>query len=226
MCRNRERPASTLGPTRRDHLGVSADRPRLLITADDYGYSSEYNLGLLEAAEAGAVDAVGAMVMRGWCDPAPLLAAGVEVGLHLEAAGGVEVQLARFDRLFGRPPQFIDGHHHCHADPGLEEEVIDAALRVGARVRSIDERQRRRLREAGIPTPDRLIGRLSAAEPALPPEVAAVEGGSSPPPGLTEWMIHPGRADPGLGSAYDEEREADLELLLRLRDVEAVAAWR
>jgi predicted glycoside hydrolase/deacetylase ChbG (UPF0249 family) len=205
---------------------VPASRPRLLITADDYGYSPEYNRGILEAAESGAIDAAGAMVTRAWCDPRPLLATGVEVGLHLEAAGGVEVQLEAFTRLFGRPPQFVDGHHHCHADPGFEQEVIDAALGLGARVRSIDDAQRRRLRDAGVTTPDRLIGRLAAEEPALPDEVAAVERGAAPPPGLTEWMTHPGRADPGLGSAYDEEREADLELLLRLAEAEPVAAWR
>ena len=201
-------------------------RPRLLIAADDYGYSPAYNRGILEAAAARAVDAVGVMVVRPWCDPAPLIETGAEVGLHVEAGGSLELQIERFERLFGAPPRYIDGHHHCHADPGLEDEVVDHALRLGIRVRSIDERQRDRLREAGVPTPDRLIGRLDESDDPLPAEVAAVAAGSDPPEGLTEWMSHPGRRDPRLGSRYDEGREADLELLLRLRDDPAVAAWR
>jgi len=201
-------------------------RPRLLIVADDYGYSPAYNRGIIEAAAAGAIDAVGAMVVRPWCDPAPLAETGVEVGLHVEAGGSLEHQLERFERLFGSPPRYIDGHHHCHADPGLEDEVVDHALRLGIRVRSIDGRQRGRLREAGVATPDRLIGRLDESEDPLPPEVAAAAAGSDPPEGLTEWMTHPGRRDPEFGSRYDEGREADLALLLGLREDAAVAAWR
>ncbi|HKG35045.1 MAG TPA: ChbG/HpnK family deacetylase [Solirubrobacterales bacterium] len=199
---------------------------RLLIVADDYGYSPAYNRGILEAVRAGTIDAAGAMVVRPWCDPAPLLNAGVEVGLHIEAGGSLDLQLERFERLFGAPPRYLDGHHHCHADPGLEDVVVDHALRLGVRVRSIDERQRGRLRETGVATPDRLVGRLDEAQDPLLPEIAAVIGGSAPPEGVTEWMTHPGRRDAELGSRYDEGREADLELLLRLRGDPAIAAWR
>jgi predicted glycoside hydrolase/deacetylase ChbG (UPF0249 family) len=199
---------------------------RLLITADDYGYSPEYNRGILEAARAGAIDAAGAMVCRPWCDPGPLVESGAEAGLHIEATEDLGRQLERFERLFGRPPAFLDGHHHCHADPGLEPGVIEAALRTGARIRSVDASQRQRLRDAGAATPERLVGRLEAAEPALPPAVATVVAGADPPAGTTEWMTHPGRRDPALGSAYDEGREADLELLLRLAEEESLAGWR
>ena len=70
----------------------------LLITADDYGYSPRYNAGILRAAHRGAIDAASAMVTRPWCDPAPLLASGVEVGLHLELIGE-----ARVDHPLGQP---------------------------------------------------------------------------------------------------------------------------
>jgi predicted glycoside hydrolase/deacetylase ChbG (UPF0249 family) len=199
---------------------------RLLITADDYGYSPEYNRGIVEAARAGAIDAVGAMVMRPWCDPAPLLDAGAEIGLHLERSAPVGLQVERFERLFGGPPAFLDGHHHCHAEPGLEGDAIHHALRLGVRVRSIDPPQRLRLAGAGVATPARLIGRLEAGEPLLPPEVAAVEGGAEAVAGLTEWMTHPGHPDPGAGSGYDAARAADLEELLRLGEVGAIRDWR
>jgi predicted glycoside hydrolase/deacetylase ChbG (UPF0249 family) len=207
----------------------------LLITADDYGYSPSYREGILRAARAGALDAVSAMVTRPWCDPAPLLTSGVEIGLHLELEGGAgeggtgepDRQAELFARLFGRPPAHIDGHHHCHVSDSIFEAVSELAARFDARVRSVGEADRRRLRERGVRTPDRLIGRLRGEEPPLPGELRALLSGSAPPaPGLTEWMVHPGLADPAARSAYDAARAEDLELLLELADEPRLQALR
>lgn len=205
----------------------------LVITADDYGYWPSYNQGILEAAEAGAVDSVSAMVGREWCDPEPLLATGVEVGLHFELPGEVGegeragardretvraalvAQLERFERLFGRPPEYLDGHNHCHARRGLASVVGRVAGERGLAVRSVDARHRGLLSRLRVPTPDRLVGRLRPSEPALPELLA--KGAEGLPPGITEWMTHPGHPDPESGSTYDAAREEDLSLLLRLR---------
>src|SRR5687768_10785257 len=91
----------------------------LLIVADDWGYSPRFNEGILQAARARAIDGAGAMVQREACEAEPLLETGVEVGLHLEVGedadgGEVAPQLERFEEIFGRPPAYIDGHHHRH----------------------------------------------------------------------------------------------------------------
>jgi predicted glycoside hydrolase/deacetylase ChbG (UPF0249 family) len=204
----------------------------LIITADDYGYSPAYNAGILEAARGRAVDAVSAMVGRRWCDPEPLLATGVEVGLHLELPPGasrsprragpagrdaaserLRSQLERFERLFGRPPGHLDGHHHCHARAGLAAAVARIAAERGLPLRSVDARHRRVLRRLGALTPDLLIGRLAPSEPALPAEL---QYPGALPSGVTEWMVHPGHRDPRSGSSYDAAREEDLRLLLGL----------
>jgi chitin disaccharide deacetylase len=203
---------------------------RLLITADDYGYSPAYNRGILRAARSGAIDAAGAMVGRPWCDPAPILRSGVEVGLHLELAAGsttaVAAQVARFEDLFGVPPVFLDGHHHCHASAPTATAVAEVAVQLGVRVRSVDVAHRELLRRHGILTAERLLGRLEPGEPAMPPEVAAVRDGGPPPEGLSEWMVHPGERDRAAGSSYDETRDEDLHLLLRLADEEPLRRWR
>ena len=205
---------------------------RLVITADDYGYRPRYDEGILQAARAHAIDAAGAMVLRD-PDPAPLLETGVEIGLHLEPSGealqgedAVRGQLTRFEQLFGRPPDYVDGHQHCHAEPPLRAAVVEAAARLGVRVRSVDTEHREELRRAGIATPDRLIGRFDPTGPLVPLEIAAVEGGGVPPPGLTEWMVHPGLADPSSGSGYDGAREDDLAELVRLARDEVLGGWR
>jgi chitin disaccharide deacetylase len=205
-----------------------------VISADDYGYAPAYDAGLVEAASAGAVDAVSVMVLREGCDPAPLLATGVEIGLHLElpdelveaewagpAERGLAVekladQLARFEALFGRPAAYLDGHHHRHAAPGLASAVARVARDAGLGVRSVDARHRRLLRCMGVATANRLVGRLREDEPPLPPEIEAIVDGRDPPRGATEWMVHPGRSDPSTSSSYDAAREEDLAILLEL----------
>jgi chitin disaccharide deacetylase len=217
-------------------------RSALIVTADDYGYHPSYDGGIVEAAGAGAVDAVSAMVLRDKLDPGRLLGTGVAIGLHLElpreiddeddlAAGAVEAlreQLARFEEVFGRPAAHLDGHHHCHARCGAAADIAREAAVRGLPVRSVDEPHRALLRRLGVATPDRLVGRLSEEpEAALPPELRrAVEEGAELPPGVTEWMVHPGHADPGTGSGYDHAREEDLDLLLSLSADPALSAAR
>jgi len=205
-----------------------------VITADDYGYRPAYDEGILEAVRAGAVDAVSAMVTRE-VRPAPLLEARVEVGLHLElermpaagAAGPAErrealaalrAQLERFERLFGRAPAYLDGHHHCHAREGLAPDVARTAAARNLPVRSVGARHRRLLRGVGVPTPDRLVGRTEESEPPLPEEIARVLDGGEAPAGVTEWMVHPGHRDPQGTSSFDAAREQDLELVVDLAD--------
>ena len=190
-------------------------RPVLIITADDYGYAPGYNRGILEVANAGAVDAVSVMVGRRGCEPGPLLESGVEVGLHLELPGErPEAQLERFQRLFGHPPGFLDGHHHCHARGAAAAEIARMAAARRLPVRSVNPEHRDLLRSLGVATPDRLIGRLRASEPELP---ALLAGRDPVPAGVTEWMVHPGYPDARSGSSYDVAREHDLNLLLRVR---------
>jgi predicted glycoside hydrolase/deacetylase ChbG (UPF0249 family) len=218
----------------------------LIITADDYGYREAYDRGIVEAAGAHAVDAVSAMVTHDGIDPEALLATGVEIGLHLELApeltdtpragarqrkaaiAVLREQLELFASLFGRRPAHLDGHHHCHAHPGLGTAMGREARRLGLPMRSVGPGHRRLLRREGVATPDLLVGRLTEeAEAALPEQLQpAVEEGDALPPGVTEWMVHPGHADPRGGSGYDRAREEDLDLLLGLSLDPALTAVR
>lgn len=188
----------------------------LIITADDYGYAPRYDQGIVEAARAGAIDAVSAMVTRYVPDPRPLVEAGVAAGLHLDLdALGLDDQLKGFEAAFGRAPTHLDGHRHCHARGPAAIAVADLARATGLPVRSVDAGHRRLLRRKGVATTDRLVGRMSEEEPIVPPEVRALlrDGDDAM---LAEWMTHPGYADPSLRSSYDTGREEDLRVLLAL----------
>jgi predicted glycoside hydrolase/deacetylase ChbG (UPF0249 family) len=209
--------------------------PRLIVSADDYGYSPRYNEGILQAARAGAIDATAAMVLRGACAPEQILESGVEVGLHLErpesiddddAAAEPRRQLGLFRNIFRRSPAFVDGHHHCHASEPMAAEVEAIALELGVRVRSAGPEHRSRLRELGIETPERLIGRHEENQQAVPVEIDRVASGAEPPAGLTEWMTHPGLSDPDARSSFDRGREDDLAVALRFAASPFLSRWR
>ena len=241
-------PSASIRRAGRESCDLSGVRKRraLIINADDYGYRPRYNEGILEAAGAGAVDSVSVMVERRAVDPEPLLATGIEAGLHLELPGellareragksereralaALHDQLEAFEAAFGRPAAYLDGHHHCHAHPGLRSAIAREAHERGLPVRSTDARHRQVLRRCGVATPDRLIGRYSEEpEGALPEELdPVVEGEGELPPGVTEWMVHPGLPDPESGSGYDQARQEDLDLLLSLCALPALARFR
>ena len=193
-----------------------------MITADDYGYWPSYNEGILEAIEMGAIDSVGAMVEREYCEADPLLETGVEIGLHIEFEGrwgprsgapartALRVQLERFGDIFGRWPAFLNGHHHCHARPELATPVFQMAKQIGVPVRSVNPDHRQWLRERGIPTPDLLIGRTESKQQAEPKELRDLDAG------VTEWVTHPGHPDKESGSSYDKARQEDLALLQKV----------
>jgi predicted glycoside hydrolase/deacetylase ChbG (UPF0249 family) len=215
---------------------------KLIISADDFGYAPAYDRGILEAVDAGAVDAVSVLAGRQELDPFGLALADVELGLHLElpvepaglasgrerraALAAFDSQLESFRRAFRRDPAFLDGHKHCHAAPGLAALVGRRGVEHGLVVRSVDARHRERLRSLGATTPDLLVGRTDESEPALPAEVNDVLLGGHGAQGVVEWMVHPGHPDPAAGSAYDQGRKEDLRLLLRLAEEPAVRRLR
>lgn len=197
---------------------------RLIITADDFGLWPSYDAGMLDALRADLVDAVSVMVLRLGSLPEELREWGGAVGLHVEAGADgslrgreeVERQLEAFAGLVGEPADYLDGHHHCHAEPPVAGDVAELAAELDLPVRPVSEQHRALLRRAGVRTPDRLIGRYEQSEPVLPAELDALG------PGWTEWMVHPGRADPASGSSYDAGRGEDLTALRGLQLPEGV----
>lgn len=201
---------------------------QLIITADDYGYAPCVDAGIVEAAREGLIDAVAVMVDR---EPAieELRGCGVDLGLHLELAGdsdspragdaereeaGEEIrrQLDAFEALVDTAPAFLNGHHHCHARPGLGVLLSGIANEHSTAVRSVSSRHRRLLRCRGVRTPELLIGRFDQEGPAEP-DLAGLETEA----GVVEWMVHPGRGCADLDSRYAEGRDEDLRLLREIK---------
>ncbi|MFI5317093.1 MAG: ChbG/HpnK family deacetylase [Myxococcota bacterium] len=138
----------------------------ILLCADDYGIAPGVGRAIRDLVELGRLSAVSCMTA--WPDfPAEgrllePLADRVDLGLHLgltaerslarvtveaylgrldptAVATALQAQLAAFAAIFGRPPDFIDGHQHVHLLPGVREQVAEAASRLGAYLRLTDE---------------------------------------------------------------------------------------
>lgn len=48
-----------------------------------------------------------------------------------EIRSEIERQLDRFEAVFGRAPDFVDGHQHIHVLPGLREALLDTLMKRG-----------------------------------------------------------------------------------------------
>jgi len=128
---------------------------RLIVCADDAGWDIDNDDVVAALASAGRISAVSVLVdgptARDWADR--VLSADCALGLHLnltwtpergserlsrlllaafarrlsstETRRRINDQLQRFERLYGRPPAFVDGHQHVHALPVVRDQLLD-----------------------------------------------------------------------------------------------------
>ena len=121
----------------------------------------------------------------------------------------VEAQIARFEKLVGRLPTHLDSHHHVGLYPPVRDVVLDVARALGLPVRSQDAAARVRARSAGLRTTDHFFGEAGPGAYWSPPRTLALL--RALPPGVSEFMAHPGRFDDDLGySRFGRQREIEL----------------
>ena len=133
-------------------------------------------------------------------------AAGAAAG---DVRAEIEAQVARFERLVGRPPTHLDTHHHIGLYAPVRDIVLGVARALGVPVRSQDAPARTRARAAGLRTPDHFFGDAGADAYWSPQRTLACL--RALPPGVSELMCHPGRFDDDLAySRYGRQRETEL----------------
>lgn len=133
---------------------------------------------------------------------------------RITARDRLQTQWARFHELFDRPPDFLDGHEHCHAFPGIRSEVVALAARANLPVRSmvpptppadlkarviahLGSQMQSAARARGVLTNDWFLGALPLDKPqealrALAVQIDAAERLAAQ---AQVWMmVHPGSA--------------------------------
>jgi predicted glycoside hydrolase/deacetylase ChbG (UPF0249 family) len=217
----------------------------LIVNADDFGLSPGVNAGVARTHEHGILTSASLMVRpdaaaeaAAYARATPALGLGLHVDLgewarhdrtwtavyevvSLDGDPGaveaeIQAQLDRFRGLTGREPTHLDSHQHVHRWAPL----VDMFRRVAAELEIPLRNDLGGVRYCGD-----LYGHDEHGNPipeAVTPD-ALVEIIHGLGPGVTELACHPGiGAD--TGSAYDREREQEVEVLCDPRVAEAVRA--
>lgn len=228
-------------------------QPEILVSADDYAIAPGVSAAIRDLAARGRIGGTSCMTTTPyWPDEGKALRAldsGIQVGVHLAFTGAgrpslgafwrdcvfgrvartdliadIDRQLDAFERVYGAPPDFIDGHQHTHQFPVARDALFDvwarrlagrpAWLRVsatprdslkGAALAALGSAMRARAARHGIRTNDRLTGAYDFSNAVPYGErfarfVAQARG-------FTVVMCHPGIVDDALRAA-DELTDA------------------
>jgi chitin disaccharide deacetylase len=204
----------------------------LIVNADDFGYSSGVNRGVIEAHERGIVTSASLMVnQRAAAEAAAYARARVELslGLHVElerwysrsrswlrllhteigfrkvVAAEIRRQLDRFCHLVGRDPTHIDSHHNRHRTEPARSILIDLAQELDVPLRHFNAR----VRYCGD-----FYGHIGRGQPnpeaILPEALVDLLGRLSP--GVTELCCHPGYGE-DVKDWYRKERLQEVRAL-------------
>jgi len=222
-------------------------RPEILISADDYAIAPGVSAAIRDLATRGRIGGTSCMTTTPyWPDEGNALralASGIQVGVHLTFTGAgrpnlgmfwrdcvfgrvartdlitdIDRQLDAFERVYGAPPDFVDGHQHAHQFPVARDALFDVWarrlagrptwLRVsatpldtlkGAALAALGATMRARAARHGIRTNDRLTGAYDFSNAVPYGErfarfVAQARG-------FTVVMCHPGIVDDALRAA-------------------------
>lgn len=190
--------------------------PKLIITADDWGLSPEFNQGIIETARAGVTTGISIMIRRSFVDEDALLQIQNEklaLGLHLELEGNspeseIFSQIEEFQKRLEQLPDYLDGHQHHHLSERFLSYTIAAAKQYDLPVRSRYPEDRITLQEAGIRTPDNFISWHPSRLSVLEERIETAKQFS-----LSELVVHPGYFDPNCDYPYNHKREMELSFL-------------
>jgi predicted glycoside hydrolase/deacetylase ChbG (UPF0249 family) len=194
---------------------------RLIVNADDLGFTAGVNRGIVEAHERGIVTSTSLMVDRPATEQGAEIARStprLSVGLHAvldhqdeltvtaeTCEAELERQLARYEQLVGDRPTHIDSHHHTHRRPEINGVFVAFA-----------ERHALPMREHTVRHEPGYYGDAAIGVESLLAVLGGLEDGD------TELGCHPGYAD-GLVSRYSAEREREVETLTDPRVRERLA---
>jgi predicted glycoside hydrolase/deacetylase ChbG (UPF0249 family) len=246
------------------------EKRRLIVNADDFGFTRDVNAGIIEAHRHGVLTATTLMANGDAFEDAVRLAREtptLDVGCHLVLVQGrsvldpsrelppdigaflraaltgkipfYEEARAQVQKIVdaGIRPSHIDSHKHTHLFPAVLDAVARVAQefdipwvrrpfdfgtggRVGMVKRVLAPVFRRRLRH--LRTTDHFTGFLVTGKLGVESFVETLE---RLPPGLTEFMCHPGQLGAELESAetrLKESRAIELAALLSPRVREAI----
>lgn len=191
-------------------------REKLIINADDFGLSENFNKGILELADRNIVTSTSALVDEKHALSKDIRKHPVSIGLHIDLSENLEDsaikkeigrQIRKFVSLYGRLPSHLNGHKNCHLIQKIFPKIIEVAKKYNLPIRSTNDKNRIAIREAGLRTPSRLVWWNVEYKHVLFQDLQKDYSG------VTELLCHPGYFDPKSISSYNKQREKELKIL-------------
>ncbi len=184
---------------------------KLIINADDFGYSRLFNEKILELLGKKIISSTTAMVnhideKQGTQVAAIKKIPHAGVGLHMIGDVSFEQQYEKFLEIFERPPTHIDLHKRIHELP-LIRMINDFAEKKGVPCRNMGL-----IAETKQTTYPVFFSTYFSFE-SLCEYVDNMEA-----PYSYEILTHPGKFDPDSKSSLNQEREVDYQLMLQLHE--------
>ena len=197
----------------------------VIFNADDFGYSTGIDRGIIDAHERGVVTSATLIVNAPATEDAvalarshPQLAVGLHVNFTNEAQTLIDLesqeacraelrrQYARFVELMGTAPTHLDSHQHVHRHwmrgPLFDELAAEVGLPLRDRPPVTFKGGFYAQWEYGVSQPEKV-----SLEQLL--SILSGEIGD----GIYEMSCHPGYFDPSLEAVYHRDREYELATL-------------
>lgn len=201
--------------------------PRCLIfNADDFGYDSGINRGIVECHRHGVLTSTSLMVTGHALDEAVSLSRDnprLAIGLHFDVWGEDERdfntrdlpatrdelrrQLDLFERRLGRLPTHIDSHRHAHREEHLFPSFLQWTRHLGVPIRGDG-----RVNFVGgfYAQWEWKVTQLEYVSVSFLQRMIREEV----PAGITEFSCHPGYITEQYQGVYSHEREAEIRTLI------------
>lgn len=201
-----------------EKLKFRNDVLRIIINADDYGLSKNFNKGVLYCAKKRLITSTTVMVNRSHVDRGPIIKMKeLSIGLHLEFNGGLSInnikrtvreQYNKFLKIFNKKPSHLDGHKGCLINYKILKEAIRLAQKEGFAIRSDQLEQNKQIKRAKVKTTDSGLMWITHRKPSeIMNDLYKLQGGTY------ELICHPGYYDPQSDSSLNKERENDIKFL-------------
>jgi predicted glycoside hydrolase/deacetylase ChbG (UPF0249 family) len=121
----------------------------------------------------------------------------------------IAAQIEKFMQMVKRAPTHLDSHHHVGTYSPVREAFLGAAAELGVPVRSEDAGTRATARSRRLATPDHFFG--GSGPGPYWTLATTLEHLRRLPPGVSEFMTHPGFFDQDLAySRYGRQRETEM----------------
>ena len=194
---------------------------RIIINADDYGLSKNFNKGIIYCFRKKLITSTTVLINKPCVDEKPITKIkNLSMGLHLEFKDInikntktikriINQQYKEFLKRFDKKPSHIDGHKGCLVvNPKILTEVLKLAKKEGFAVRSDQLLQNKKIKSAGIKTTDSGLIWITYRKP-----IEIMNDLNKLREGTYELICHPGYYDPKSDSSLNKERENDIKFL-------------